>query len=60
MGKYPKRILFYRGQSFNPSDGFANKRSSLDGVSEGQFATVINEELPLIRSMPVDPYLTFS
>ena len=55
MGKDPKRILFYRGQSFDTSDGFANKRSSLDGVSEGQFTTVISEELPLIRSMPVDP-----
>ncbi|KAI0254712.1 argonaute-like protein [Lactifluus subvellereus] len=33
MGKYPKRLLFYR-----------------DGVSEGQFATVIDEELPLIRN----------
>ncbi|KAI9467034.1 argonaute-like protein [Lactarius psammicola] len=33
IGKYPKRILFYR-----------------DGVSEGQFATVIEDELPLIRN----------
>ncbi|KAF8266859.1 argonaute-like protein [Lactarius quietus] len=32
-GKFPKRILFYRG-----------------GVSEGQSATIIEDELPLIRS----------
>ncbi len=27
-----------------------NKQASSDGVSEGQFATVLEEELPLIRS----------
>ncbi|KAI0005035.1 argonaute-like protein [Russula compacta] len=32
MGKFPKRILFYR-----------------DGVSEGEFSTVLEDELPLIR-----------
>ena len=60
MGKYPKRILFYRGQSFDPSIEYANKRPFSDGVSEGQFATVLEEELPLIRSMPVAQYVSYS
>jgi len=51
MGKLPKRILFYRGQWFS----FCLARISTDawptdGVSEGEFEAILNEELPLIRS----------
>lgn len=36
-----------------------NKWSSSDGVSEGQFATVLEEELPLIRSTPPAPHISY-
>ena len=50
VGKYPNRILFYRGKWLYTVPCALQIRLS-DGVSEGQFSTVLGEELDLIRGM---------
>ena len=61
MGRLPKRILFYRGSGFysrqvqDPTNIFLT-----DGVSEGEFKAIIDEELRRIRSMSYFPVFSCS
>ena len=54
MGKFPKRILFYRGRLKLSRCG--SKLTSLaDGVSEGEFEVIVQKELDSIRSISCFP-----
>jgi hypothetical protein len=51
MGKFPKRILFYRGMWIGCClVSVCQTDTPPDGVSEGEFSTIITEELEAIRS----------
>lgn len=46
----PKRIIFYRGEFHYDCISLSELKLRSDGVSEGQFKQVLEQELPLLKS----------